>query len=91
MRIDYWLLFGFFAQFLFFLRFLVQWIYSEYHKKTVVPIYFWYLSLMGSVAIMIYAYHLKDPVFFIGQVFVFFIYWRNLYLAKRHEGENEII
>ena len=83
--IDGWVLFGFFAQFLFFLRFLVQWLYSEYYGKSIIPIYFWYISLVGSVAIIIYAWHRKDIVILSGQILVFFIYIRNIMLAREKE------
>ncbi len=70
----FWLALGFFAQFLFSMRFLVQWIASERQKKSVVPIYFWYLSIGGSILLLIYAIHRKDPVFILGQSMGLFIY-----------------
>jgi len=84
-KIDAWLIFGFFAQSLFLLRFVIQWLYSEYHKKSLIPIAFWYVSLVGAVAIAIYAWHIKDPVFLAGQSVVFFIYIRNIILMRREQ------
>jgi lipid-A-disaccharide synthase-like uncharacterized protein len=81
--IDYWVVFGFFAQFVFFLRFVVQWLYSEKHQKSVVPISFWYLSIAGSVMILIYAVKRQDPVFIVGQFLALFIYIRNIMLHKK--------
>ena len=81
--IDAWVVFGFFAQFLFFSRFVVQWLYSEYYQRTVIPMYFWYLSVAGSLAIIVYAYHARDIVILSGQVIVFFIYVRNIQIAQR--------
>jgi lipid-A-disaccharide synthase-like uncharacterized protein len=83
MNIDYWVLFGFSAQFVFFLRFVVQWLYSEKKKQTVVPMSFWYLSIVGSIMILIYALKQKDPVFIAGQFLALFIYVRNIQLHKK--------
>ncbi len=84
-NIDCWVIFGFTAQFVFFLRFFVQWIYSERAKKNVIPIHFWYLSIAGACMILIYAVHIKDPVFLIGQSLALLIYLRNIYLAKNNK------
>ena len=84
-KINFWLIFGFLAQFIFFLRFFIQWIYSEKAKKSIIPILFWYLSIIGSTMILIYAIHIEDPVFVIGQFFAMAIYLRNLYLFKKNE------
>ena len=35
------------------MRFLVQWIYSEKHKESVIPIQFWYLSICGGIILLI--------------------------------------
>lgn len=77
---DLWLFLGFFAQGLFTLRFVVQWIASEKKKQSVVPIYFWYISIAGGSMLLIYAIHRKDPVFILGQSFGVLIYSRNLML-----------
>ncbi len=81
--LDYWVLFGFMAQFVFFLRFIVQWFYSEKQKKSVIPISFWYLSIVGSIMILIYAIQRHDPVFIAGQFLALFIYVRNLMLQQK--------
>lgn len=78
---DFWLALGLFAQALFSLRFLVQWIASEKQKESVIPIYFWYFSLSGGALLLIYAIHRKDPVFILGQSMGVFIYIRNLMLT----------
>lgn len=81
--IDAWVIFGFLAQFVFFLRFAVQWWYSEKAKKTVVPLSFWYLSIAGSVMILIYAIKREDIVFITAQFLALFIYIRNIMLSRR--------
>lgn len=77
-----WLLLGFLAQGIFASRFIVQWIVSERKKRSTVPKVFWHLSLIGSTLLLIYALHLKDPVFVLGQSFNSIIYIRNLMLFK---------
>ncbi len=88
MKWDWWVFFGFLAQFVFFLRFFVQWIHSERQKRSVVPISFWYLSILGSVMILVYALKREDPVFIAGQFLALFIYIRNIALHKKSLPEN---
>ena len=86
----FWLVLGFFAQFLFSMRFIVQWIASERQKKSVVPVQFWYFSIGGSLLLLIYAIHRKDPVFILGQSMGLFIYFRNLMLIYSKKGEPSV-
>ncbi|NLX13689.1 MAG: lipid A biosynthesis acyltransferase [Phycisphaerales bacterium] len=72
--------FGLFAQGLFFLRFIWQWIVSEQRKQSTIPILFWYFSLLGGVAMFIYGCLRKDLVIMLGQVMATVIYTRNLML-----------
>lgn len=78
-----WLIIGFFGQFLFFMRFLVQWVVSERKKESVVPVSFWYFSLIGGLILLSYAIYRKDPVFILGQSCGAFIYLRNLMLIYK--------
>ena len=80
-----WLGLGFFAQLMFSARFLVQWLASERAGKSIVPRMFWYLSIAGSVLLLAYSIHRKDPVFILGQSMGIFIYTRNLYLIHREK------
>lgn len=66
----------------------MQWLHSEKHKKSVIPIYFWYLSVLGALVIFVYAIHRRDPVFFLGQTIAILIYLRNIQLIKKKE-KNE--
>lgn len=75
-----WLGIGFSAQALFSARFLVQWIASEKAGRSVVPVAFWFLSLLGGALLLAYAVWRRDPVFIIGQGAGLIIYSRNLYL-----------
>lgn len=85
-HIDYWVIFGFFAQFVFFLRFIVQWLASEKAKRSVIPLSFWYLSIVGSILILMYAIQRQDPVFIVAQALALIIYIRNIILRKKTEG-----
>ena len=77
------LVIGFAGQAMFFMRFFVQWLYSEKHKRSLIPTAFWYFSLGGSFLLMTYAIFKKDPVFIVGQSTGFIIYTRNLILIRR--------
>lgn len=78
------LILGIVSQVIFTLRFIYQWIYSEYKKKSNLPIGFWILSVFGSLLILIYAYFRKDPVLLVGHGLGFLIYSRNLVLIRKN-------
>lgn len=80
-----WSIVGFVGQTLFFSRFLVQWIVSEKQGKSVVPVSFWYLSIIGAALSLTYALHRVDPVFILGYSIGFVVYVRNLVLIHRHK------
>jgi len=77
---DFWLILGLFAQGLFFMRFLFQWIASEMRKESYIPNIFWFFSLSGGLLLLAYAIHRKDPVFILGQSVGSLIYVRNIIL-----------
>jgi len=77
-----WQLLGISAQIIFGSRFLVQWLVSERRGQSVIPPYFWYASLVGSIALLVYSIHIKDPVFILGQSFGLVVYTRNLMLRR---------
>jgi len=79
-----WLIVGFIGQFVFFSRFLVQWICSEIKKKSYIPMSFWYLSIIGGVFLFAYSVYRKDPVFIIGQVGGLIVYSRNIRLIHKN-------
>ena len=84
-RFDLWVIVGLFAQVMFSMRFIIQWVASERARRSVVPIAFWFFSLGGGVLLFAYALHLKDPVFILGQGMGLFIYLRNLWLIYREK------
>ncbi|MGO1117413.1 lipid-A-disaccharide synthase N-terminal domain-containing protein [Rhodovibrionaceae bacterium A322] len=80
-----WLIFGFGAQAMFFMRFLAQWIVTERNRKSVVPEIFWYFSLAGGLMMLVYAIHRADPPIILGQMTGLFIYSRNIYFIWREK------
>jgi len=81
-----WILFGLGAQFLFMMRFLVQWIASERQQRSYVPVIFWYFSIGGGLMLLTYAIQRRDPVFILGQSLGLLVYTRNLVLIYRRAG-----
>jgi lipid-A-disaccharide synthase-like uncharacterized protein len=78
-----WLAIGFAGQAIFTARFLVQWVASERKKDSVVPVAFWWLSLVGGLTLLAYAVSRRDPVIVVGQSMGIFIYVRNLMLVSK--------
>ena len=79
----FWLIVGFTGQALFTARFVVQWIASEKKRDSVVPVAFWWFSLMGGGTLLSYAIYRRDPVIIVGQFMGLFIYTRNLMLVAK--------
>lgn len=82
---DPWIVFGFLAQFVFFLRFFIQWLASEKEKKSIIPLSFWYISVVGSVMLLIYSIQRGDLVFITATVLNTIIYLRNILLINRNK------
>lgn len=82
-QFDLWVLFGFVAQLMFMMRFVVQWVASERARRSVMPIAFWFFSVAGGSLLFVYAIRIGDPVFIAGQGGGLFIYLRNLWLIFR--------
>lgn len=85
--ITFWTMFGLVGNILFSSRFFVQWYVSEKLGRSVIPVSFWYLSMVGSVVTSIYAIHLGSVPYILGVLPPTFIYARNLILiAKGKKG-----
>lgn len=78
-----WVMIGLGGQLAFTARFLVQWIASEREGRSVIPIAFWYCSVVGGSILLCYALYRADPVFILGQSMGLSIYLRNLVLIAR--------
>lgn len=79
----YLMLWGIIGQFVFTFRFVYQWLYSEKRKQSVLPIGFWLISIVGSFMVLSYAVIRRDPVLFVGQLFGFIVYSRNILIWTR--------
>jgi lipid-A-disaccharide synthase-like uncharacterized protein len=85
-----WMIVGFAGQALFFGRFFIQWLVSEIRGESQVPLAFWFFSMAGGSVLLIYAIHLRDPVFTLGQAGGLFIYARNLTLIYRKKRQPTV-
>lgn len=82
-----WLaIFGLTAQAVFMSRMLIQWIATERARASVVPIAFWWLSLVGAMMLLAYGILDRDIVIIAAQMFGFVVYARNLWFI--HFGED---
>ena len=79
---------GFGGQFLFAMRFIIQWLTSEGAKRSVIPIAFWYFSIGGGTVLLLYAIWRQDPVIICGQGLGLFIYVRNLIFIFRADDNK---
>jgi len=79
---------GFGGQFLFAMRFIIQWITSEGAKRSVIPVVFWYFSIGGGSVLLLYAIWRQDPVIIAGQGLGLFIYFRNLIFIHRERKDQ---
>jgi lipid-A-disaccharide synthase-like uncharacterized protein len=75
-----WVAVGLFGQVLFTGRMIVQWLASERKHRSVVPIEFWWMSLIGATMLLMYFLWRKDIIGVLGQSTGWFIYVRNLWL-----------
>lgn len=78
----FWFVVGLVGQTMFFGRFLLQWIMSERARKSIVPMGFWYLSIVGGLITLSYAIFREDPIFILGQATGTIVYARNIYFRK---------
>jgi lipid-A-disaccharide synthase-like uncharacterized protein len=78
-----WVAIGLSGQLLFTGRMLVQWFTSEKSKRSVVPVSFWWMSLLGATMLLVYFIWRRDIVGILGQATGWVIYARNLALIRR--------
>jgi len=77
------LIWGGAGQVVFNFRFVYQLIRMERKKESILPLGFWVISIAGSFMVLSYAVFRRDPVLFIGQLFGFIVYTRNIVLFLR--------
>ena len=82
-----WKVLGWTGNVIFFSRFFVQWIATEKRKQVVIPVSFWWLSLTGSLALLIYGlFYLKDSVVIFAYAFTWIPYIRNVVIHYRSQA-----
>ncbi len=81
----FWNVVGWSGNAVFFSRFFVQWYATEKLKRVVVPMAFWWLSLIGSLLLLLFAvFYDKHYVIIFAYVFTWIPYIRNLIIHHRH-------
>ena len=78
-----WTLFGLIGNVLFTSRVFSQWLASERAGRSVVPVSFWWLSLVASLILIIYAFGRQDIPFILGLAVTLVPYIRNLAIHYR--------
>lgn len=83
-----WTVFGLTANACFASRFILQWYISERKRQSVVPLGFWYLSLVGGVMMLVYTIHVGKLPLVLGAMFTPVIAARNLWLIRQHRANG---
>ncbi len=83
-----WVMIGTLGQLIFFSRWIVQWLSSEKYKSSVIPLSFWWCSLVGGLITLIYANHIGSFPFMLAQAIGLVVYSRNLILIYRRRNEK---
>ncbi len=86
----FWKVIGWIGNGVFFSRFFVQWYATEKQKKVVIPVSFWWLSLVGSLLLLSYGVYRQDSVFIFAYAFTWIPYIRNLMIGRRHAKAYQI-
>ena len=84
-----WLIVGLLGQLAFTARFIVQWIASERAGRSVMPIAFWYFSIIGGLIVLAYGIHKFDAVIILGQLPGVIVYSRNLWLIHKRGDKDQ--
>lgn len=87
-----WVSVGLLGQLLFTFRMVLQWLASEKKGRSVVPVGFWWGSLLGGIMLLAYFIWRKDAIGILGQSTGAFIYARNLvliYAGGKKTAESE--
>ena len=85
-----WEVFGLMGNLCFGSRFIIQWIHSERVGRSEVPVVFWYLSLAGSIILLIYFFQRRSIIGVLAYLPNFIPYIRNLMLLKRQGRAPEV-
>ena len=85
----YWEITAFVGEAVFGGRFVLQWLVSEYRKKSHVPTAFWYMSIIGSIILLAYSIHIEKIVFIAAFSLQLIIYGRNLWLIRNSRAGDK--
>ena len=85
----FWKFVGWIGNVVFFSRFFVQWIATEKQKRVVVPISFWWLSLVGSGLLLTYGIWQRDSVFIFAYAFTWIPYIRSILIHYRNRAQRK--
>jgi lipid-A-disaccharide synthase-like uncharacterized protein len=83
--VDVWTVLGLTGNAVFGSRFFVQWLASERRGDSVIPTAFWWLSIVGSIILVVYFFHRGEIVGIVGNLPNSFIYARNLHLIQKRK------
>jgi lipid-A-disaccharide synthase-like uncharacterized protein len=78
-----WLCIGLSGSGIFGIRFFIQWMHSEKHKESRIPVSFWWLSVAGTIMAASYFIHKQQWVALLGNGPQLVPYLRNLMLIYR--------
>jgi len=81
----FWFTFGLIGNFVFGSRFFLQWLHSERKQQSEVPVYFWWLSIVGVVMLFVYFMNLRNLVGLLGNGPQIVPYIRNLMLIHKRK------
>jgi lipid-A-disaccharide synthase-like uncharacterized protein len=85
----FWKVLGWSGNVIFFSRFFVQWIATERSKQIVIPVSFWWLSLIGSILLLAYGLWQRDSVFIFAYAFTWIPYIRSLVIHYRNHAARQ--
>lgn len=88
MRWDWWEVVGLLGEGLFFARLIVQWIASEKARRPVLPMVYWFMSLVGAVILIFYAVHLGSFAVLIPQLVGIVFYARGIMLERGYRDRE---
>ena len=83
----FWNAFGVVGGVIFYSRFYVQWLYSEFKRRSIVPPLFWYQSAIGSFTLLMYAIYCQSPLGALSQSVNIVPYTRNLVYIWKEQGK----
>ena len=81
-----WIVFSIIAGVIFYSRFYLQWIASEAKRESVVPDFFWYQSIVGSLMLMVWSIKDQSPLGALSQSLNVVPYSRNVVHILRAKG-----